>query len=80
LPSIDPAGRAALLGRSMLPPCQRCDAVLWRHYCRSCDTFFYSCACETTGETDQWRDHLGHRVYLWTPSGIRAIPDFDSLR
>lgn len=40
-----------------------------KHYCRQCDEFF----------EDNEAKHEGHRVYRWTPEGVKAIPDFDNL-
>lgn len=71
MPSLLPADRKALLG-----PVGRCSCgtVMIRHYCRSCDEFFVTCAC-CRGET-----HEGHRIYKWTTGGILAIPNFDGVR
>jgi len=45
-----------------------------RHYCRTCDEFWFTCECKTQDA------HGGHRLYIWTPDGILAIPNFDALR
>ena len=76
MPSLEPADRVALLG-PLRSPCQNCHAEQIRHYCRSCDEFFTQCDCPPVMEI---ATHIfQHRVYLWTPAGILAIPDFDVL-
>jgi hypothetical protein len=76
MPSIDAAARAALLGP--IGACPVCGRDRVRHYCRTCDEFFWTCdrerPCDPTA-----RDHDTHRLYLWTPGGILAIPDFDNF-
>lgn len=69
-PSLTPDDRARLLGPVGL--CATCRAARVRHYCRQCDQFFETCACDR-------HPHDGHRVYLWTADGVEAIPDFDRL-
>jgi hypothetical protein len=54
--------------------CATCCTRVIRNYCRSCDEFFHACACE--GEDAKHKDH---RVYVWTPAGVMAIPDFDNF-
>jgi hypothetical protein len=50
-----------------------------KHYCRSCDEFFLTCGCETADINDN--EHVAaHRVYLWTATGVVAIPDFDTFQ
>ena len=73
MPSLTPEDREALLG-PVAGLCARCDGVRIRHYCRQCDAFFLACGC--SGK-DADTTHLEHRVYLWTPEGIRAVPDYD---
>jgi hypothetical protein len=46
-----------------------------RHYCRSCDEFVTECRCLRV----LLLLHEGHRVYIWTPGGVVARPDFDVL-
>jgi hypothetical protein len=48
-----------------------------RHYCRSCDEFFTGCGC--TPSPDVLAHVEDHRVYLWTPAGVMAVPDFDTF-
>ena len=74
MPYLSPADRVALLGP--LPAACVCGAVRVRHYCRSCDEFFYACAClDAIGPEAH---HDGHRVYLWTPDrGVVALPSWD---
>jgi hypothetical protein len=55
----------------------RCRTDLLRHYCRSCDVFFFTCVCLSTIANT----HLAeHRVYFWTRTGVLAIPDFDTFQ
>src|SRR5262245_7508054 len=73
VPSLTPGERAAVvrpIGR-----CATCGAVRVRNYCRTCDEFFVVCGCTPPPQPD----HLEHRVYLWTPDGVIAVPDFDAL-
>jgi len=71
-PSLRPEEREKLLGPAFV--CRQCNEPNIRHYCRSCDLFFYTCACV------MWpKDHGGHRVYKWTPAGVIADPNFDFL-
>jgi len=90
MPALTPEDRASLLG-PLADPCPDCGQVRVRHYCRSCDVFFVLCGCTTCSDyrpdangecqtCDGLADehtHEGHRVYLWGPDGITALPDFD---
>lgn len=71
---LDPEQRRQLLG-PLDEACPSCEATRTRHYCRSCDEFFVACGCSGP----EHGAHLEHRVYLWTPNGVIAIPDFDNL-
>lgn len=75
MPALTKEDREALLG-PVAGACPRCDAVRIRHYCRSCDQFFLACFCSDDPSEIQHKDH---RVYLWTPQGVLAIPDYDNL-
>jgi len=76
MPSIPADERTALLGPCAC--CRTCRSDLLRHYCRTCDAFFFTCACFRS--IDDAAVHLrDHRVYMWTVSGILAIPDFDNF-
>ena len=72
MPSLTPEDREQLLGPC--GTCLRCRATSIRHYCRSCDEFYETCGCsdEKVNAT-----HGDHRIYLWTPTGVVAIPNFD---
>lgn len=74
MPSLTIEDRKQMLG-PLPEPCARCRHTRVCHYCRSCDVFFTTCACDNPAE------HLPptHRVYLWSPLGIEAIPNFDDL-
>lgn len=67
---LDPEERERLLGPSHF--CSKCKKPRIKHYCRSCDVFFFECACDAV-------KHANHRTYRWTPAGVIAIPDFDKL-
>jgi hypothetical protein len=74
MPSIPPGDRAAWIGPIAGVTCSACSSPVVRHYCRTCDEFFYSCDCGRDATP-----HVDHRVYAWTPGGILAIPDFDNF-
>jgi len=76
MPSLDPEDREALLGPQ--GSCPTCGFWRVRHYCRSCDEFFVTCNCEVD-RIAVTIEHARHRIYLWTPNGILALPDFDKL-
>lgn len=71
MPSIPRERRAEFV--YALRPCPACGAMVARNYCRTCDEFFEMCECPRPAP------HASHRLYLWTSSGIVAIPDFDHL-
>lgn len=70
-PSIPPEFRPSMIG--LQEECPVCLTMRIKHYCRSCDVFWIECECTDGAE------HITHRVYLWTPTGIIAIPDFDNF-
>jgi len=72
MPSLTIADRMHMLG-PVGDPCCTCGGPRVRHYCRSCDAFFVACWCAAPEE----HEHLAHRVYLWTPDGVVARPNFD---
>ena len=72
MPSLSRADRDLLLG-PISPRCLACASAKVRHYCRSCDEFFLTCACAAAEDST----HVTHRVYLWTPHGVIAAPNFD---
>jgi hypothetical protein len=74
MPSLTPEERARLLG-PLDVPCRGCGAIRIRHYCRVHDEFWIACGCPSRDETHD----TCARVYVWTPMGVRAIPDFDEL-
>jgi hypothetical protein len=76
MPSLTREARDELLGP--VSPCPVCHCAKIRHYCRSCDEFFLTCECPAILGFAQ-AAHGTHRVYLWTPAGVQAIPDFDTL-
>ena len=78
MPSLTPDDRIALMGP--LERCKRgCGVDRIRHYCRSCDVFFVTCLCNEPRRFIP-DDHDLHRVYLWTPTGIVAVPEFDTFQ
>lgn len=76
MPALDPDDRTALLGPQ--GTCAICTFWRVRHYCRSCDAFFVTCGCQVEREA-MLDAHARHRIYLWTPYRILALPDFDQL-
>jgi len=80
MPSLDPEDRIARLG-PVGGECSACDGPRIRHYCRTCDVFFVTCGCFEGRESvlGQGAVHGDHRVYLWTPTGVIAVPDFDTF-
>lgn len=73
MPALTPDDRTRLLG-PLDWRCLTCDGHPVRHYCRSCDEFFFTCRCP---DESRALVHLAHWVYLWTPGGVVARPDFD---
>lgn len=56
MPSLTPEDRKILLGAIGIS-CTECGQNYVRGYCRQCDAFYFTCACNTdTG-------HTGHRTY-----------------
>lgn len=73
MPYISPEDRKYLIGPLAGLICADCKEAKIRNYCRQCDEFFYVCGCGPN------KEHDGHRVYIWTVEGIKAIPDFDDM-
>lgn len=65
MPSLTPEDREALLGPANFR-CPKCKQVKVKNYCRSCDEFFYECACPVEPDapgTFYKSDHRGCRTY-----------------
>lgn len=77
MPSLTPGDRDALLGP--VEKCKRgCGVDRIRHYCRTCDEFFITCLCNGPAHFIP-PEHEDHRLYLWGPAGVIAVPDFDTF-
>lgn len=75
MPSIPLEERKHMLGPD--GSCGRCQKERVKHYCRSCDVFFFACGCQVD---EAFVEHLvGHRIYLWTTDGVIPYPDYDAL-
>ena len=65
MPSLTPEDQKALLGYDGRT-CPTCHQPVYKNYCRSCDLFFYVCACpvqpDAPGEFYK-NDHSRCRTY-----------------
>jgi len=48
-----------------------------KNYCRSCDECVIVCSKDCVKSAGATVYMLEHRIYLWSPEGVLAIPDLD---
>ncbi len=61
MPSLTPEEQKRLLGPVKEFKCPKCGQQKDRRYCRSCDEFFYVCACPVEPGSED--DHRNCRTY-----------------
>jgi hypothetical protein len=76
MPSLTREQRAQLLGPTG-QKCECCGFELVKNYCRSCDEFFIVCSKDCVKSAGATVYMFEHRIYLWSPEGVLAIPDLD---
>lgn len=72
MPLLSDEDKRNYLGPVLDLHCRTCGEQYIRHYCRSCDEFFTTCAC---GESGSMRDsHYRHRVDRGDGQGPKMEP------